>query len=74
MDMTWKAKKPIKVSNYKKKKKNDQTIKVTFFCWWISRFYWRKKAKKKKTRGQLPTSKEPKNIIWSNQCSFKTNL
>ena len=48
MDMTWKAKKPIKVSNYKKKKKNDQTIKVTFFCWWIARFYWRKKAKKKK--------------------------
>ena len=47
MDKTWKAKKTIKVSNYKNKK-NDQTIKLTFLCWWIARFYWRKKKKKMK--------------------------
>ena len=56
MDMTWKAKKTIKVSNYKKNKinkwpkKNDQTIKVIFF-WWIARFYWRKKSQKKTQQG-----------------------
>ena len=43
------------------KQKNDQTIKVTFFVDELQDFIEGKKQKKHK--GQLPTSKEPKNLI-----------
>ena len=50
------------------KQKNDQTIKVTFFVDELQDFIEAKKKKNTHTHthttgGQLPTSKEPKNLI-----------